>query len=67
MNMVKNNYFQLQSILSKVRDTLLDERILSVFEISVSGLVPSLLEFIENVHRSPKGVLAKCFAEVFYL
>ncbi|KAL3124758.1 hypothetical protein niasHT_001595 [Heterodera trifolii] len=60
-----NSTEELRTILAKIRDILIDERLLSVFEISVSGLVPSFLGFIEQVNLNRRGILAKSFAEIF--
>uniref|UniRef100_A0A183BQ64 E3 ubiquitin-protein ligase n=1 Tax=Globodera pallida TaxID=36090 RepID=A0A183BQ64_GLOPA len=62
---LKRKIDEVRTILAKIRDILIDERLLSVFEISISGLVPSFLEFIEQVFLNRNGTLAKCFAETF--
>ena len=50
--------------MTKIRDSLSDDRLLSIFEISISGLVPALLELVEIIESNKTGVLAKQFAKV---
>jgi hypothetical protein len=58
-------YFQLTNILTKIRDALCDDLFLSIFEISISGLVPSLLQFVQLIETNINGILAETFAKVF--
>lgn len=59
------NFFQFVSILKKIRFSLSDDRQLSIFEISISGLVPALLNLVKLIEANPSGILAELFTEVF--
>nr|CAD2122828.1 unnamed protein product [Meloidogyne enterolobii] len=54
------------SILKKIRSSLSDDRQLSIFEISISGLVPALLNLVKLIEANPSGILAEMFTEIFF-
>ena len=60
---------ELTTILTKIRNSLSDDRLLSFFEISVSGLVPALLEFVQMITSSNNNnnsdVLKEHFSGIF--
>lgn len=58
------SHFQLTDILTKIRNSLSDDRLLSIFEISISGLVPALLDFVQHIESNKSGILAKQFSQV---
>lgn len=76
LKLLKNNYtsyfflnylffLKFISILNKIRSSLSDDRQLSIFEISISGLVPALLYLVKFIEVNPSGILAALFTEVF--
>uniref|UniRef100_A0A1I7V093 E3 ubiquitin-protein ligase n=1 Tax=Caenorhabditis tropicalis TaxID=1561998 RepID=A0A1I7V093_9PELO len=48
-----------------VRDSIIDDRRLSTFEISVSGIVPALCGFLSCMDTYPDALLTKVFKERF--
>lgn len=55
---------QLVSALKCVRESVMDDRRLSTFEFSVSGIVPALHNLLALVERQPGSYPARIFGEV---
>uniref|UniRef100_A0A158P7N2 E3 ubiquitin-protein ligase n=1 Tax=Angiostrongylus cantonensis TaxID=6313 RepID=A0A158P7N2_ANGCA len=56
---------ELVSALKCVRESVLDDRRLSTFEFSVSGIVPALHNLLSLVERQPGSYPARIFGETF--
>ncbi|KAI1706427.1 E3 ubiquitin-protein ligase HECTD1 [Ditylenchus destructor] len=56
---------ELTTVLSKVRDSITNERLLSTFEVSISDIVPALLELVGAALQDGSKTIAKCFQETF--
>lgn len=60
----KENSAKLLETLEYVRDSIINERLLSIFEISVSQIVPALLELLNEALKSTSGFVAHAFRKV---
>ncbi|KAI6238131.1 HECT-type E3 ubiquitin transferase [Aphelenchoides fujianensis] len=56
---------KLKEKLTRVRDLIVNERLLSTFELASSGVVPALLELVRGARAARNGVIYETFHEVF--
>uniref|UniRef100_A0A915DET1 E3 ubiquitin-protein ligase n=1 Tax=Ditylenchus dipsaci TaxID=166011 RepID=A0A915DET1_9BILA len=56
---------ELKKTLTQVRDAISNERLLSTFEVSISDVVPALLQLVKVALENGSKAIAKCFTETF--